>query len=102
MVAAGAPPTSPMKKPPGSTRAKQASSPRPGFQPSAAAQSTAIEISSDRIVRTRNPLLLQLWPCPIAGNGSIQAMLPVHRLVLCSKVDVEHHTKRTVDPGLPA
>src|SRR3954463_16750568 len=39
------------KKPSGSTEAKQASSARPGFQPSAAAQSTASEISSGRIVR---------------------------------------------------
>ena len=35
----------------GSTEAKQAASARPGFQPSAAAQSTANEISSDRIVQ---------------------------------------------------
>jgi hypothetical protein len=40
-----------MKKPWGSTEAKHAASARPGFQPSAAAQSTAIEISSGRIVR---------------------------------------------------
>src|SRR5258708_4698049 len=40
-----------MKKPSGSTAAKQASSARPGFQPSAAAHFTAIEISSGRIVR---------------------------------------------------
>src|SRR4051812_38695707 len=42
-----------MKKPPGSTVAKQAASARPGFQPSAGAQSTAIEISSGRIGRMR-------------------------------------------------
>jgi hypothetical protein len=52
-VAAGAPSTSPMKKPSGSTAAKQASSAKPGFQPSAAAQLTAIEISFGRIGRMR-------------------------------------------------
>src|SRR6185312_8908912 len=51
MVAAGVPLSSPIKKPSGSTAAKQASSARPGFQPSAAAHFTAIEISSGRIVR---------------------------------------------------
>src|SRR5258705_4651176 len=46
-----------MKKPSGSAAAKQASSARPGFQPSAAAQFTAIEISSGRIVRMLRSLL---------------------------------------------
>src|SRR3954447_25496156 len=47
----GLPSSSAMKKPSGSTEAKQASSARPGFQPSAAAQSTASEISFGRIDR---------------------------------------------------
>src|SRR5436309_12461127 len=51
MVAAGAPSSSPIKKASGSIDAKQAPSARPGFQPSAAAQFTAIEISSGRMVR---------------------------------------------------
>src|SRR4029453_13508602 len=51
-MAAGAPSSSPMKKPSASTVAKQAASARPGFQPSAAAQSTAMAISSGRIART--------------------------------------------------
>ena len=42
-----------MKKPSGSAAAKQASSAKPGFQPSAVAQFTAIEISSGRIGRMR-------------------------------------------------
>jgi hypothetical protein len=46
-----------MKKPPGSAAAKQASSAKPGFQPSAAAQFTAIEISSGRIGRMRKPFM---------------------------------------------
>src|SRR5262245_60887001 len=53
MVAAGAPSSSPMKKPSGSTVTKQAASARPGFQPSAAAQSAASAISSGRITRMR-------------------------------------------------
>src|ERR1700730_12420633 len=53
MVAAGAPSSSPMKKPSGSTVTKQAASARPGFQPSAAAQSAASAISSGRIARMR-------------------------------------------------
>src|SRR6516225_9062467 len=53
MVAAGAPSSSPMKKPSGSTVTKQAASSRPGFQPSAAAQSAASAISSGRITRMR-------------------------------------------------
>src|SRR5262245_5387901 len=51
MVAAGLPWTSQIRKPAGSTLAKQAASARPGFQPSAAAHSTARETSSDVIVR---------------------------------------------------
>ena len=43
-VAARAPSSSPMKKPSGSAAAKQASSARPGFQPSAVAQFTAIRL----------------------------------------------------------
>jgi hypothetical protein len=46
-----------MKKPSGSAAAKQASSAKPGFQPSAAAQFTAIEISSGRIGRMRKPFM---------------------------------------------
>src|SRR5437764_5696224 len=57
MVAAGAPSSSPIKKPSGSAAAKQASSARPGFQPSAAAHFTANEISSGRIVRMLRPLM---------------------------------------------
>src|SRR6516225_8432481 len=53
MVAAGAPSSSPMRKPSGSTVAKQAASARPGFQLSAAAQSAASAISSGRITRMR-------------------------------------------------
>src|SRR5215470_16868876 len=53
MVAAGAPSSSPTKKPSGSTVAKQGVSARPGFQPSAAAQSAASAISSGRITRMR-------------------------------------------------
>src|SRR5262249_7180401 len=40
-----------MKKPSRLTAAKQSASARPGFQPSAAAKSIAIEISSGRMVR---------------------------------------------------
>src|SRR6266446_8678898 len=42
-----------MKKPSGSTVTKQAASSRPGFQPSAAAQSATSAISSGRITRMR-------------------------------------------------
>jgi len=56
-VAAGVPSSSPMKKPSGSAAAKQVSSARPGFQPSAAAQFTAMEISSGRIIRMVRSLL---------------------------------------------
>src|ERR1700757_3733791 len=55
MVAAGAPSSSPARKPSRSTVAKQAASLRPGFQPSAAAHSTASAISSGRKVRMRRP-----------------------------------------------
>jgi hypothetical protein len=68
-VAAGAPSSSPMKKPSGSAAAKQASSARPGFQPSAAAQFTAIEISSGRIVRMRRPFM--------AGDRTDGLMKPI-------------------------
>src|SRR5262249_43575272 len=54
MVAAGAPSSSPMRNPSGSTVLKHAASPSPGFQPSPAAQSTAMEISSGRIARMRS------------------------------------------------
>ena len=57
-VATGAPSSSPMRKPSGSTLEKQAASARPGFQPSAAAQSTAIEISSVLMLRMRRSLML--------------------------------------------
>ena len=40
---------------------KQAASARPGFQFSAAAQSTAIEISSGRMVRMRSSFIVSLW-----------------------------------------
>src|SRR5437868_4383734 len=76
MVAAGAPSSSPIKKPSGSTAAKQAASARPGFQPSAAAQFTAIEISSGRIVRILRSLM--------AGdrmNGLMKPRLPSERLL---------------------
>src|SRR5208337_2460747 len=45
MVAAGTPTSTPSRKPAGSTVAKQVASASPGFQPSAAAQSTASAIS---------------------------------------------------------
>src|SRR6266581_8253359 len=70
-VAAGAPATSPMKKPSGSTAAKQASSAKPGFQPSAAAQLTAVEISSGRIGRMRKPFM--------AGDRTDGLMLVIPR-----------------------
>src|SRR3954453_17244973 len=54
-VAAGE--RSPIKKPSESAAAKQAWSAKPGFQPSAAAQFTAIEISSGRIGRMRKPFM---------------------------------------------
>src|SRR5215475_894462 len=57
MVAAGAPSSSPMSRPSGSTKLKHEASTRPGFQPSAAAQSTAIEISSGRMARMRRSLI---------------------------------------------
>src|ERR1700720_1613546 len=60
-----------MKKPSGSTAAKQASSARPGFQPSAAAQFTAIEISSGRIVR-----MLRLFMLGDRTNGLMNPRLP--------------------------
>src|ERR1700738_1319737 len=59
-----------MKKPSGSAAAKQASSTRPGFQPSAAAQFTAIEISSGRIGRMRKPFM--------AGDRADGLMNPYH------------------------
>src|SRR5690242_15116652 len=55
MVAAGWPSSSARRKPPLATVAKQAASASPGFQPSAAAQSTASAISSGRRVRMRRP-----------------------------------------------
>src|ERR1700738_3008608 len=58
-----------MKKPSGSAAAKQASSTRPGFQPSAAAQFTAIEISSGRIVRMSRPFM--------AGDRTDGLMKPI-------------------------
>ena len=51
IVAAGLPSSSPIRKPSASTVAKQAASFRPGFQPSAAAQSAASAISPARIGR---------------------------------------------------
>src|SRR5882672_8837471 len=59
-----------MRKPAGSTVAKQAASARPGFQPSAAAQSTAIEISSGRIGRICKP--------SAAGDGPDELMKRYH------------------------
>ena len=67
MVAAGSPSTSPMRKPCGSTAVKQAASAWPGFQPSAAAQSSASATSAGVIGRmvkgaaiaTRSPLARQ-------------------------------------------
>jgi hypothetical protein len=55
MVEAGSPARSPMRNPAGSTLAKHEASALPGFQPSAAAQSSASPISSARIARMRNP-----------------------------------------------
>jgi hypothetical protein len=52
-----------MKKPSGSTEAKQASSAKPGFHPSTAAQSTAIEISSGRIVRIVKLFMTTILEC---------------------------------------
>jgi hypothetical protein len=49
IVAAGLPSSSPIRKPSASTVAKHAASPRPGFHPSAAAQSAASAISSARM-----------------------------------------------------
>src|SRR3954464_7123491 len=57
MVATGTPSISPMRKPCGSTVPKQAASPGPGFQPSAAAQSTASAISRGCIARICTDLL---------------------------------------------
>jgi hypothetical protein len=51
--------------------AKQASSARPGFQPSAAAQFTAIEISSGRIVR-----MLRSFMAGDRANGLMKPRLP--------------------------
>jgi hypothetical protein len=51
--------------------AKQASSARPGFQPSAAAQFTAIEISSGRIVR-----MLRSFMAGDRTNGLMKPRLP--------------------------
>src|SRR6266702_3906156 len=56
-LATGSPSISPTKKPCGSGIAKQAASARPGFQPSAAAQSTAREISSGRRLRICKSLM---------------------------------------------
>src|SRR6516162_1550646 len=53
-MAAGAPANSPSRNPSGAAAAKQEASVKPGFQPSAAAQSTASATSSGRIIRTRN------------------------------------------------
>src|SRR5258707_11172276 len=63
MVAAGVPSSSPMRKPSWSTVAKQAASARPGFQPSAAAQSSAMAISSDRMARMRSSLAQLISLC---------------------------------------
>src|SRR5499433_1393501 len=71
MVAAGAPSSSPMRKPPGSTVAKHAASARPGFQPSAAAQSAASAISSGRITRMRRSCAQVISP---AGPLSTQTL----------------------------
>src|SRR6516162_2792539 len=53
-MAAGAPANSPSRNPSGAAAAKQEASVKPGFQPSAAAQSTASATSSGSMVRTRN------------------------------------------------
>src|SRR5262249_8575533 len=52
--AAGAPANSPSRNPSGAAAAKQEASVKPGFQPSAAAQSIARATSSGSMVRTRN------------------------------------------------
>src|SRR5262249_55979400 len=74
MVAAAAPSTSPTKKPSRSTVAKHAASPRPGFQPSPAAQSTASAISSRRITRMRRSLaqVISAWSRLSAQPLSLQ------------------------------
>src|SRR5262245_65303250 len=53
-MAAGLPANSPSRNPSGAAAAKQEASVKPGFQPSAAAQSTASATSSGSMVRTRN------------------------------------------------
>src|SRR3954464_4661867 len=59
MVATGSPSISPTKKPFASGIAKQAASERPGFQPSAAAHSTAMAISSGRKLRICKSLIFK-------------------------------------------
>src|SRR5262249_59763599 len=71
MVAAGAPSSSPMRKPSGSTVAKQAASARPGFHPSAAAQSAASAISWGRITRMRRSCA---YVISLAGPSSPQTL----------------------------
>src|SRR5262249_46302798 len=71
MVAAGAPSSSPMRKPPGATVAKHAAAVGPGFQPSAAAQSDASAISSGRITRMRRSCAHAISP---AGPLSPQTL----------------------------
>src|SRR5256714_10801317 len=63
MVAAADPSSSPMRKPSRSTVAKQGASARPGFQPSAAAQSSAMMISSGRMARMRSSLASVISVC---------------------------------------
>src|SRR6516165_438066 len=74
MVAAAAPSTSPTRNPSRSTVAKLAASPRPGFQPSPAAQSTASAISSGRITRMRRSLaqVISAWSRLSAQPLSLQ------------------------------
>ena len=59
-----------MKKPSGSAAAKQASSARPGFQPSAVAQFTAVEIAA-KVSRPKLRARIQL-----PGLGGQRLQLP--------------------------
>src|SRR5262245_1959255 len=81
MVATGTPSSSPSKNPCGSGVAKQAASASPGFQPSAAAQSTASAMSSDRMGRMLRSFMRQpswrlshAYALLLAGSGRARSM----------------------------
>src|SRR5260370_23743234 len=94
MAAAGAPSSSPMRNPSGSTLLKHAASLSPGFQPSPAAQSTAMAISSGRIARMRkSPAQVILFCCVSAQTLSPQCGADL--LQNCGIVDGGRH-----GPGL--